>query len=117
MSALTDIRRGFAAALADIPEPIEVSLIGGKYDEGTDRFVVRVVVGPPSPEATDRLDELLGRGEGSIYACLEIDPTLGDTVGNMTVRSHSGQRIFRSHEGADPELGSDLTVEVFRLPS
>lgn len=116
MSALTEIRRAFDVALADIPEPTEVSLIGGKYDEGTDRFMIRVLVGRPSPEATDRLDELLGRAEGSVCAHLEVAPTLGGTVGALNVRTHSGHRIFRSHEGAAPELGSDVVVEVHRLP-
>lgn len=116
MSALSRIREGFDAALAPIPEKVTVSLVGGKYDEGTDRFSVRVLLGAPTQESAERLDDLLGRGEGSVHALLEVDPTLGGSVAALTVRSHSGHRIFKAHEGADPELGTDVTVEVHRIP-
>lgn len=116
MSALSDIRAAFAEALSPLPETTHVLLGPGKYDMGADRFIVQVIVGPVSPEAEDRLDVLLGRSEGSICGLVEADPTLGGTVGALVVRSHNGQHTYRTHEGAEPELGSELTVEVHRLP-
>lgn len=117
MSALSEIRAALATALAPLPERMEVSLVGGKYDEQTERFAIRVLVGPPSPQAEARLDELLApTGENSICGLLDADPTLGGVVGLVSVRSHNGHHAYRAHEGAEPDLGSELMVEAHRLP-
>lgn len=117
MSALSEIRTALAKTLSPLPEQISIALVGGKYDEQTERFAIRVLVGKASPKAEARLDELLApAGEQSMCALLEADPTLGGAAGGILVRSHNGHHAYRSKEGVSPDLGSEITVEVHRLP-
>lgn len=112
MSTLGQVRAALADALAEIPERIQVSLVGGKYDEGTEKFAIRILVGEPSEEAEERIDELLAP-EGPLLSAFETDPTLGGAVSNLAVRSHIGHRAFEQPDET-VLMGTELLVEVYR---
>lgn len=113
MSRLGEVRDGLRTALADIPcQRLQISLLGGKYDEGTEKFGVRFSVGDESPETEEAIDELLAP-EGPVLTALARDPSLGGIIGNLAVRSHSGVRAFPQPDGS-VLLGTEFLVEVYR---
>lgn len=112
MSGLGEVRAALGEALAEIPERIQVSLVGGKYDEGTDKFAIRILAGEPSEEAEARLDELLAP-EGPVLTAFELDPTLGGAVSNLAVRSHVGHRAFEQPDRS-VLMGTEVLIEVYR---
>lgn len=111
MSSLGEVREALAAAL-DVPERVQVSLLGGKYDEGFERFAVRILVGEPSEEAQARLDELL-EPHGPVLTAYGSDPSLGGVVQNLAVREHRGHRAFEQPDGS-VLMGTEVLLEVYR---
>jgi hypothetical protein len=109
MSRITDIRHAIGRVLEPIDADLRVAPAGGKQEDQSERFVVRVIVGEPSEETEARLDDLLGSEPGSVRALLLADPLLGDTVSAQWVVSHTGWRLFPQSDGP-PLLGSELTV-------
>lgn len=112
MSTLGEIRDAIGAALADIPARIQVALLEGKYDEGVEKFGVNVVVGEPTPEAEELLDELL-LADGPVLTALGADPTLGGVVQALAVRSHAGYRPFPQPDET-VLLGTRFVLEIYR---
>lgn len=112
MSTLGEIRDGLRGALGDIPARVQVSLVGGKYDEGSEKFAIRVLVGVPSPDAEALLDDLL-LAEGPALTALAADPTLAGVVQTLAVRSHVGHRAFPQPDET-VQLGTEFLVEVYR---
>ena len=112
MSTLGEIRDGIRIALDGIPARVQVSLLGGKYDEGSEKFAVRVLVGEPSLEAEAILDDLL-LAEGPVLTALASDPSLDGVVQALAVRSHSGHRLFPQPDDT-AELGTEFVVEIYR---
>jgi hypothetical protein len=112
MSTLGEIRDGMRAALGDIPARVQVRLCGGDYDDGIEKFAVRVLVGEPSLEAEEVLDSLLAH-DGPVRGAFAADPTLGGVVQNLAVRSHSGHQAFKQPDES-VLLGSEFLVEIYR---
>jgi hypothetical protein len=112
MSSLTDIRRALSASLEDLDADVIVAPAGGKYEEQSEKFTVRILVGESTPGAEERLDDLLGCEPGSVRAVLKADPELGGCVSASQVVSHSGWRLFNRAD-APPLLGSELLVQTF----
>jgi hypothetical protein len=112
MSRLTDIRKALNAALEGLDADVVVAPSGGKFEEQSEKFTVRVLVGESSPETERRLDDLLGSEAGSVRAVLKADDQLGGTVSAAVVVSHSGWRLFNRPD-KPPLLGSDLLVQTY----
>jgi hypothetical protein len=112
MSTLGEIRDAIRSALDHVPARIQVSLVGGDYDDGQEKFSVRALVGEPSPENERTLDELL-EPEGLVPRAFAADPTLGDVVQLAAVRKHIGHRAFPQPDET-VQLGTEFLVEIFR---
>lgn len=112
MSTLGEIRDGIRSTLGEIPARVQVSLVGGDYDEGREKFSVRTLVGEPSPEAEDVLDELIAP-DGPVLTALAENHTLGGAVQNLAVRSHAGHRAFKQPDET-VQLGTEFLVEIYR---
>jgi hypothetical protein len=112
MSSLTEIRVALADALSDLPERVNVISSGGSYDDGSDKLLVQIVVGEPSPGAEARVDELLDP-DGGARAMLEADADLSGLVSGLHVPSHAGHRSF-DRPDKPPLLGTELTVQIYR---
>jgi hypothetical protein len=115
MSRLTDIRRALERVLEPIEADVRVAPAGGKQEDQSERFVVRILVGDASDDSEVRLDDLLGDESGSVRALLaEASETLDGTVGAHQVVSHTGWRLFppKQRDGL-PQLGTELTVATY----
>lgn len=112
MSRLTDIRKALEKALEGIDADVTVSPAGGKLEDQSESFTIRLVVGEVTDETQAALDDLLGADAGSIRGLLLADPTLGDTVSAQQVVSHTGWRLYPQAEGP-PLLGTELTVTAY----
>lgn len=112
MSSLTEIRKALSAALEVLDADVIVAPAGGKFEEQSEKFTVRVLVGEPAPETEQKLDDLLGSEPSSVRAVLKADSELGGTVSASQVVSHSGWRLF-PRQDAPPLLGSELLVQTY----
>jgi hypothetical protein len=82
---------------------------GGAYDAA---FRVQVVVGSPTPENEDKLDELI-QGDGSLRQLLELreNHTLGGTCSDLIVTKCTGYAML-PRLNAPPVLGAEWSIRV-----
>lgn len=112
MSRLTEIRKALTAVLTPLDAEVTVVPAGGKLEEGSENFAVRLTVGEPSPDNELRIDGLLGKDEGSVRAAIQANPELGIPDLAAQVVSHNGYRMYPQADGP-PQLGTEVVVRVF----
>jgi hypothetical protein len=116
LSRLTEIRQALRSAL---PEDLDVQVLTGPQDRSARTFqggsrshavqmIVRVLVGPPTEEAQERLDRLLDEGdeESIVGALIAAEPV------PLKVLGSSGWRTVQTSKDSPPQLGAEWTVEV-----
>lgn len=108
----TAIRQVLTDRLAELGDvkvllaPTEYGTSFGSTDEL--RLVVRILVGPPSPEAEEAVDDLFE----TVPQAVAEDRTLGQLVGDSSVRTCTGHRLFSSGPDVPPTMGAEWTVQV-----
>jgi hypothetical protein len=112
VTKLTEIREALTTLLEPIAAEVLVVPAGGKVEEGSENFAVRLTVGEPSPENELRVDALLGSDVGSVRAVIQANPEIGLPGIAAQVVSHNGYRLYPQPDGS-ARLGTEVVVRVF----
>jgi hypothetical protein len=110
MINVTKARKALEDKYEELPHQTKVRMGQGEYGNGRKldevKMILRVLVGKPSPEAEDAIDELYL----TVPTMLNDDATLNGIVADAMVTRCGGHQLFGN--GAEAQLGSEWTILV-----